>query len=450
MRRRIFGLESEYGVTCTRDGYPPVPVEVLARYLFEEVVPCTLTPNIFLPNGARLYVDTGFHPEYATPECDQVLDLVACDRAGERIVEDLVQRAQRRLPEHGIVGHVRAFKNNTDSAGNSYGCHENYLVSRDTSFAYLVEMLIPFLVTRQVFTGAGHVHRGPAGCEYHLSQRALHISDELSGSTVSGRPIINTRDEPHADAGRFRRLHVIVGDSNMSEVTTYLKVGTAALVLDMIEDGYLDRDLRLESPIAALRAISADPTLKERVPLRSGRSYTAIELQTIYLEASEEHVRRLGNDPRATAVLARWRGVLAQLAADPTGACREVDWAIKRALIERYIERRRVSLNDPRAAALDLQYHDVDSERGLYHVLARHGEVEKLVPEETIECARHSPPQTTRARLRGDFIRRATLQGREYQVDWAFVRTISGEDSQTVICQDPFVAHDERVEQLVA
>jgi proteasome accessory factor A len=450
MRRRIFGLESEYGVSCTRDGYPPVPVEVLARYLFEEVVPCTLTPNIFLPNGARLYVDTGFHPEYATPECDQVLDLVACDRAGERIVEDLVQRAQRRLPEHGIAGHVRAFKNNTDSAGNSYGCHENYLVSRDTSFAYLVEMLIPFLVTRQVFTGAGHVHRGPAGCEYHLSQRALHISDELSGSTVSGRPIINTRDEPHADAGRFRRLHVIVGDSNMSEVTTYLKVGTTALVLDMIEDGYLDRDLRLESPIAALRAISADSTLKERVPLRSGRSYTAIELQAIYLEASEEHVRRLGGDPRAAAVLARWRSVLAQLAADPTGACREVDWAIKRALIERYIERRRVSLNDPRAAALDLQYHDVDSDRGLYHVLARHGEVEKLVPEETIECARHSPPQTTRARLRGDFIRRATLQGREYQVDWAFVRTISGEDSQTVICQDPFVAHDERVEQLVA
>ena len=179
-----------------------------------------LTPNIFLPNGARLYVDTGFHPEYATPECDAVLDLVACDRAGERIVEDLVRRAQRRLPEHGITGHVRAYKNNTDSAGNSYGCHENYLVSRDTSFGYLVETLIPFLVTRQIFTGAGRVHHGPDGYEYHLSQRALHISDEISGSTVSGRPIINTRDEPHADAGRFRRLHVIVGDSNMSEVTT--------------------------------------------------------------------------------------------------------------------------------------------------------------------------------------------------------------------------------------
>jgi proteasome accessory factor A len=450
MRRRIFGLESEYGLTCSREGCPPVPVEVLARYLFEEVVPCTLTPNIFLPNGARLYVDTGFHPEYATPECDAVLDLVACDRAGERIVEDLVRRAQRRLPEHGITGHVRAFKNNTDSAGNSYGCHENYLVSRDTSFGYLVETLIPFLVTRQIFTGAGRVHRGPDGCEYHLSQRALHISDEISGSTVSGRPIINTRDEPHADAGRFRRLHVIVGDSNMSEVTTYLKVGTTALVLDMIEDGYLCRDLRLESPITALRAISADPLLRERIPLRSGRSYTALELQLIYLEASEDHVRRLGGDPRAAAVLSRWRAVLAQLAADPMGARREVDWVIKRALIDRYIESRQSSLEDPRAALLDLQYHDVQSDRGLYHLLARHGEVERLVPDEAVERARHSPPQTTRARLRGDFIRRATLQGREYQVDWAFVRMISGEDSQTVLCQDPFVTHDERVEQLVA
>jgi proteasome accessory factor A len=378
------------------------------------------------------------------------MDLVACDRAGERIVEDLVRRAQRRLPEHGITGHVRAYKNNTDSAGNSYGCHENYLVSRDTSFGYLVETLIPFLVTRQIFTGAGRVHHGPDGYEYHLSQRALHISDEISGSTVSGRPIINTRDEPHADAGRFRRLHVIVGDSNMSEVTTYLKVGTTALVLDMIEDGYLSRDLRLESPIAALRAISADPLLRERVPLRNGRSYTALELQLIYLEASEDHVRRLGGDPGAAAVLSRWRSVLTQLAADPMGARREVDWVIKRALIDRYLARQRSSLEDPRAALLDLQYHDVQSDRGLYHLLAHHGEVERLVSDDAVERARHSPPQTTRARLRGDFIRRATLQGREYQVDWAFVRTISGEDSRTVLCQDPFVAHDERVEQLVA
>ena len=379
-----------------------------------------------------------------------MLDLVACDRAGERIVEDLVRRAQRRLPEHGITGHVRAYKNNTDSAGNSYGCHENYLVSRDTSFGYLVEALIPFLVTRQIFTGAGRVHHGPDGYEYHLSQRALHISDEISGSTVSGRPIINTRDEPHADAGRFRRLHVIVGDSNMSEVTTYLKVGTTALVLDMIEDGHLSRDLRLESPIAALRAISADPLLRERVPLRNGRSYTALELQLIYLEASEDHVRRLGGDPGAAAALSRWRSVLAQLAADPMGARREVDWVIKRALIDRYLARQRSSLEDPRAALLDLQYHDVQLDRGLYHLLAHHGEVEQLVSDDVVERARHSPPQTTRARLRGDFIRRATLQGREYQVDWAFVRTISGEDSRTVLCQDPFVAHDERVEQLVA
>jgi len=450
MRRRIFGLESEYGVICTRGGCARLPVELVARYLFEEVVPCALTPNLFLENGARLYVDTGFHPEYATPECDELLDLVACDRAGERIVADLVRRAQRRLPEHGIAGQIRAFKNNTDSAGNSYGCHENYLVSRDTSFGYLVETLVPFLVSRQIFAGAGKVHRGPEGSEYHLSQRALHISDELSGSTVSGRPIINTRDEPHADAGRFRRLHVIVGDSNMSEVTTYLKVGTTALVLDMIEDGYLSKDLRLESPIGALRAISADPLLRQRVRLKNGGSYTALELQLAYLEASEDHVRRRGGDPRAAAVMSRWRAVLAQLAADPMDARRSVDWVIKRAVLDRYIERQKCSLDDPRVALLDLQYHDVQPARGLYHLLARHGEVDVLVPDERVERARYSPPQTTRARLRGDFIRRATLQGREYQVDWAFVRTISGGDSRTVLCQDPFVTHDERVEQLVA
>jgi proteasome accessory factor A len=449
MKRRIFGLESEYGVTCTRAGTSLLTADILARYLFDEVIPCPRTPNIFLENGARLYVDTGFHPEYATPECDELLDLVAYDRAGERILEDLVLRTDQRLPEHGITGRVQAFKNNSDSAGNSYGCHENYLVSRDTPFLSLVEALIPFLVTRQIFAGAGKVQRGPRGVEYRLSQRAEHISEELSGSTVSGRPIINTRDEPHADAERFRRLHVIVGDSNMSEVATYLKVGTTALVLDMIEDGFFFQDVGLESAVCALRVIAHDPLLRERVRLKNGRAYTALEIQLVYLEACQAYTRRIGGDPRAEAVLALWGEILARLAKDPMTADRQVDWVIKKAVIDGYAAKRRCSLDDPRIALLDLQYHDVRSDAGLYNLLVRRGEVDTLVSEEAVERACRRPPQTTRARLRGDFIRRANLRGWEYQVDWAYVRRMGPED-ETVVCPDPFLAYDARVERLAA
>jgi proteasome accessory factor A len=449
MKRRIFGLETEYGLACTSGGRQALTPDVLARYLFEEVVPNTQYPNVFLENGARLYVDTGFHPEYATPECDDLLDVVSYDRAGERLVEDLARRAARRLPEHGIVGGIQAFKNNTDSVGNSYGCHENYLVSRDTSFPRLVEVLIPFLVSRQIFSGAGKILRGARGVEFRLSQRAEHISDEVSGATVSGRPIINTRDEPHADSERFRRLHVIVGDSNMSEMATYLKFGTTALVLDMIEDGFFREDTTLESAVCALRVISRDPTLRERVRLNDGRAYTALEIQLVYLEACEAHARQVGADPSAQAVLARWGDVLARLARDPLAAHREVDWVIKRVLIDRYMARHGCPLDDPRVDLLDLQYHDVRADRGLYHLLARRGEVETLVRDEVVERARQHPPQTTRARLRGDFIRRANLRGWEYQVDWSYVRTMEPE-SETVLCPDPFLASDDRVERLAA
>ena len=449
MKRRIFGLESEYGVTCTRAGSSLLSADILARFLFEEIIPYPRTPNVFLENGARLYVDTGFHPEYATPECDNLLDLVACDRAGERIIEDLVLRTDRRLPEHGIAGRVQAFKNNSDSAGNTYGCHENYLVSRDTPFMDLVEALVPFLVTRQIFTGAGKIQQGPRGLEYQLSQRAEHISEELSNSTMSGRPIINTRDEPHADAGRFRRLHVILGDSNMSQVATFLKVGTTALVLDMIEDGFSFPDVSLESPVCALRVISRDTELRERVRLTSGHAYTALEIQLVYLEACQAYTRRGGGDANAEAVLTRWADVLARLAKDPMAADREVDWVIKKTLIDGFARKHGCPPDDPRLAMLDLQYHDVRSDRGLHHLLVRRGEVDTLVRDEAVERARHRPPQTTRARVRGDFIRRANLHGWEYQVDWAFVRRLGPED-QMVVCQDPFLAHDARVERLAA
>ena len=217
MERRIFGLENEYGVTCTFRGQRRLSPDEVARYLFRRVVHWGRSSNVFLENGARLYLDVGSHPEYATPECDHISDLVAHDKAGERILEALLAAAEVRLHEEGISGQVYLFKNNTDSAGNSYGCHENYLVARQGEFARMADLLIPFFVTRQIWCGAGKVLHGPRGAVFCIAQRAEHIWEGVSSATTRSRPIINTRDEPHADAERFRRLHVIVGDSNMSE-----------------------------------------------------------------------------------------------------------------------------------------------------------------------------------------------------------------------------------------
>src|SRR5437588_5768065 len=267
MDRRIFGLENEYGVTCTFRGQRRLSPDEVARYLFRRVVSWGRSSNVFLENGARLYLDVGSHPEYATPECDDIRQLVAHDKAGERILESLVNSAEARLREEGIAGQVYLFKNNTDSAGNSYVCHENYLVSRYGEFGKLAEVLIPFFVSRQIFTGAGKVLQTARGAIYCISQRAEHFWEGVSSATTRSRPIINTRDEPHADAERFRRLHVIVGDSNMSEYTNYLKMGTASIVLRMLEeDKGVWRDLTLENPIRAIREISHDITCTRRIP----------------------------------------------------------------------------------------------------------------------------------------------------------------------------------------
>ena len=231
MERRIFGIENEYGVTCTFRGQRRLSPDEVARYLFRRVVHWGRSSNVFLENGARLYLDVGSHPEYATPECDLIREVVAHDKAGERILEHLLAAAELRLHEEGIAGDVYLFKNNTDSAGNSYGCHENYLVARHGEFARMADVLIPFFVTRQIWCGAGKVLHGPRGAQYCIAQRAEHIWEGVSSATTRSRPIINTRDEPHADAERYRRLHVIVGDSNMSEWTTFMKVGITDLVL---------------------------------------------------------------------------------------------------------------------------------------------------------------------------------------------------------------------------
>src|SRR5664280_1389355 len=285
MDRRIFGIENEYGVTCTFDGQRRLTPDEVARYLFRKVVSWGRSSNVFLANGSRLYLDVGSHPEYATPECDDVRQLVTHDKAGERIVEGLVADAQQRIGDEGIAGEIYVFKNNTDSAGNSYGCHENYLVGRAGEFQRLSDILIPFLVSRQIICGAGKITTTSRGATYCVSQRADHIWEGVSSATTRSRPIINTRDEPHADAEKYRRLHVIVGDSNMSEYATFLKVGTTSIMLRMLEDpATVLPDLTLENPIRAIREISHDITCRRTVRLANGREMSALDMQTEYLQ----------------------------------------------------------------------------------------------------------------------------------------------------------------------
>jgi proteasome accessory factor A len=448
--RRIFGLENEYGVTCTFRGQRRLSPDEVARYLFRRVVHWGRSSNVFLENGARLYLDVGSHPEYATPECDSVADLIAHDKAGERILEALLSAAEVRLHEEGISGDVYLFKNNTDSAGNSYGCHENYLVARQGEFSRIADVLIPFFVTRQIYCGAGKVLHGPRGAQYCLSQRAEHIWEGVSSATTRSRPIINTRDEPHADAERFRRLHVIVGDSNMSEFTTLLKVGVTDLVVRMVEENTVMRDLTLENPIRAIREISHDITCKRRVRLATGRELSAIDIQTEYFDRAARFLDRRGADEASARVLHEWGNALDALRSGaPERLATKVDWVAKQTLIEGYRARHTIPLSHPRVALMDLAYHDVNRNRGLYYLLERRGKMEKVVPEKLVQRAMRDPPQTTRARLRGEFIRHAKQRRRDYTVDWVHLK-LNDQAQRTVLCKDPFKSVDERVEQLIA
>jgi proteasome accessory factor A len=315
-------------------------------------------------------------------------------------------------------------------------------------FQRLAEALIPFFVTRQVFAGAGKVLLTPRGFHYCLSQRAQHICQDISGSTTSSRSIINTRDEPHADAERYRRLHVIVGDSNMSEVSTYLKIGTTALVLDMIEDGFFERDYSLQSSVQAIRDISHDPTLCASIVLKDGRSMTALQLQGEYLEYAMRYAHSIGADSTTKDVLARWTDVLTKLESDPMQLSRELDWVIKRQLIDQFMSRHGLSWREPKVSLLDLQYHDIRPDKGVYYRLAGNDRVARITDDEAIEQAKHKPPQTTRARLRGEFIRQANLKGRDYRVDWVYLK-LNDSERETILCKDPFQSHDERVERLI-
>ena len=449
MKRRIFGIENEYGVTCTLRGQRRLSPDEVARYLFRRVVSWGRSSNVFLENGARLYLDVGSHPEYATPECDSLYDVVTHDKAGERILEGLLRSAEQRLDEEGIRGTIYLFKNNTDSAGNSYGCHENYLVGRQADFQRLIDTLIPFFVTRQVFTGAGKLLQTARGTVYCLAQRAEHIWEGISSATTRSRPIINTRDEPHADAERYRRLHVIAGDSNMSEYVNYVKIGTTAALLQMLEDDVVFRDLTLENPIRAIREISHDISCRRRVRLANGRELSALDVQWEYLERAMRYSRTSGFPPEVDRAVGMWEHLLTGLEKDPMSLHREVDWVAKYKLIEAYRERDSLPLSSPKLAFIDLAYHDVSRDRGLYHILDRSGRMEKVVTEEAIVRAMSEPPVTTRARLRGQFIRAAKARKRDFTVDWVHLK-LNDQAQRTVLCKDPFKAVDERVDKLIA
>jgi proteasome accessory factor A len=441
--RRVMGIETEYGISVP--GQPGANAMVSssqvvnayqaataararrARWDFEEENPlrdargfdlareaadsAQLTDedlglaNVILTNGARLYVDHA-HPEYSAPECTNPLDAVLWDKAGERVMAEAAAKAAS-MPGGPAI---QLYKNNTDNKGASYGCHENYLMNRATPFADIVRHLTPFFVSRQVVCGAGRVGRGADGRDegFQISQRADFFEVEVGLETTLKRPIINTRDEPHADPDKYRRLHVIIGDANMSEVSTYLKLGTTALVLAMIEDRFLAGDLSVEGPVAELRAISHDPSCRHLVMLRDGRRMTAVQLQMEYLELARKYTEdKYGADvDDATAdVLDRWESVLTRLAEDPMQTARELDWVTKLEILEGYRTRDGLSWNHPRLQLVDLQYSDVRADRGLYNRLAARGRVSRLIDEPAIEAAMLEPPEDTRAFFRGRCLR---------------------------------------------
>nr|WP_141925122.1 depupylase/deamidase Dop [Haloactinospora alba] len=357
--------------------------------------------NVILTNGARLYVDHA-HPEYSAPEVTNPRDAVLWDKAGERVMADASQRAAA-IPG---VDPIQLYKNNTDNKGASYGCHENYLMRRSTPFSEIVRHLIPFFVSRQVICGAGRVGLGADGRDsgFQISQRADFVEVEVGLETTLKRPIVNTRDEPHADPEKYRRLHVIVGDANMSEISTYLKLGTTSLVLSMIEDGFLNIDLTLETPVSDMRAFSHDIGLKHAARLRDGRRMTALQMQREYLEQARKYVEdRLGADvdPETSEVLDRWESTLDRLDDDPMRLAEELDWVAKLKLVEGYRSRDNIDWGHHRLQLVDLQYSDVRPERGLYYRLVERGRMQRLLRDAEVEDAVTQPPEDTRAYFRG-------------------------------------------------
>lgn len=469
--KRIFGVETEFGLAYTQRQTRRLGPEELARHMFRKVVEWGRSSNVFLPNGARLYLDVGSHPEYATAECDSLADLLAQDRAGEGILLELLADAQAAIEAEGHDGTVHLLKNNADSSGNSYGCHENYLIRRTVEFSRLTTALLPFLVSRQLLVGAGaligavppgtRAGEGPAtatsGTVFGFSARSDFMWEGVSSATTRSRPIINARDEPHADAALYRRLHVIVGDSNRSETTSLLKLGSAGLVIDLIESGRPLKPFTLKDPIADIRLLARDLGSEHRMRLADGGETTAADMLEYFLGEAADLVARgdhsLGDDALAVRVIDLWQRTLTAVRTgdwDPVAT--EIDWAIKRRLFARYQQRLGLDpgdFGDPRLTRLDLAYHDLTPGAGIFGGLEEAGLAARLTERATVARAADVPPQTTRARLRGEFIRRAHEQQLDFTVDWVHLR-LNDRAQRAVVCKDPFQSEDERVDRLLA
>ncbi|MBI5755791.1 MAG: proteasome accessory factor PafA2 [Nitrospirae bacterium] len=445
----LIGTETEYGITAKKtDGFDPVSsslfvinhlrpfssLRILWDYENEDPLVDArgfivegekerpsqeenFSLNKPLENGGRLYVD-GAHPEYSTPECTNPRDIVIYEKAGEMTMQICMDNANRiRKKEDKLY----LYKNNTDGKGNSYGYHENYLMLRDTSFERIVQSMTPFLVTRQIYAGSGKVgtdnKADPA--DYQISQRADFFETLIDLNTMAKRPIINTRDEPHADPKQFRRFHIIVGDANMSEFATYLKVGATALALHMVDNGHFITGLELANPLQAIKAVSRDLTLKKTVRLVNGKDYTPVEIQKAYLEEAYNYFNKLERDPVVYEIMSHWGDTLDKLEKDPCELNTKIDWLIKHELLTTYARKKGENWDNPRLAMMDLQYHDIRPDKGLYYTLMRDGYVTPFVSEGMIFLAKDNPPRDTRAFFRGMCIKRFPKE--VYATSWSSV-----------------------------
>lgn len=464
MERRVKGVETEYGLgvqvltshqvgTATEDTWRPLSADEAAQRLFRPLTVKQASTNLYLRNGGRLYLDVGSHPEYATPECDRIHDLVVHERAGDRLMDDLAQRALALMQEEGLVARLQLYKNNTDSRGNSYGSHENYQVTREYPLRHWVAALTPFLVTRQLLCGAGKwvVDESGRG-RLWLSQRAAHLWDPVASTTTRSRPLINSRDEPHANPEKYRRLHVMAGDSNLSGNTLALRMGATELVLRAIEDGHTFADLALADPAVAIREVAQHRDGRGRVELADGRVVSALDILDAVHDVVQDYAE---GDQELCAALALWRTVVSAVAdRQHSRIDRTIDWAIKERLLVEYARRHQLTPSAPQLAELDLAYHDIHlagdaRARGLFAHAEVAGHCSQLVGEDEVERARTTPVASTRAALRARLIAAAKAARRDYTTDWM---TFSCRDltDGTVVMADPLSHTDPRVDDLVA
>ncbi len=446
MSPRVRGIETEYGLNLRIDGghgWRRVGSDEAARQLFAPVVEANAATNVFLRNGGRLYLDVGSHPEYATPECRTIRDLIAHDRAGDAIVNRLADTALHQLDEQGVPARITILKNNLDSHGNAYGSHENYQIGRSLDYDQVARALTPFLATRQLICGAGRWVRGPRDSWFELSQRAEHTWDPVASSTTRSRPFINTRDEPHADPTRHRRLHVVVGDSTLSQATLLVRIGSTELVLRAIEDGVGFDALDLDDPTGAIRSASRDLLGRTPLELRDGSRLPPVDLQRQIWRRVEEYA----DTDELRDAHTTWGRVLDAIADDRLDLIEgEIDWVAKYRMLRAWTARH--GHDDARLAQLDLAWHDIRPGQGLFRLAEEHGTMRRVVDDEEIRRAVETPPADTRAALRGRFIAAAQASRRTYTVDW-MTFTVHDLADGMLSCPDPLTSSDPRVDALI-